>query len=96
NFHLYVLLFDFNKMTLDRAQFMINLRMLGIQTQVHYIPVHLQSFYRNNFGYTWGDYPVAEEYYSKCLSIPLYPALTETDAIRICTEIKQLVNKIWD
>jgi perosamine synthetase len=94
NFHLYVLLFDFHHMTLDRAKFMLELRALGIQTQVHYVPVHLQSFYRNNFEYAWGDYPIAEEYYAKCLSIPLYPAMTAIDAMRVYKEISRLVNKI--
>lgn len=49
NFHLYVLLFDFEKIGIDRAQFMLELKRKGIQTQVHYIPVYLQSFYRKRF-----------------------------------------------
>jgi len=90
NFHLYVLLFDFARMNLDRARFMLKLRLRGIQTQVHYIPVHLQSFYRKMFGYKPGDFPIAENYYSKCLSIPLYPTMKRTDAERVVEEICRL------
>ena len=91
NFHLYVLLFDFEKIGIDRAQFMLELKRRGIQTQVHYIPVHLQSFYRKRFGTNWGDCPNAEKYYSKCLSIPLYPDMTQEDVKRVIREITIVV-----
>lgn len=93
NFHLYVLLFDFEKIDIDRAQFMLELKRRGIQTQVHYIPVHLQSFYRRRFGTNWGDCPNAEKYYSKCLSIPLYPTMTDQDVKRVIDEIEDTIRK---
>jgi dTDP-4-amino-4,6-dideoxygalactose transaminase len=89
NFHLYVLLFDFEKIGIIRAQFMMELRKLGIQTQVHYIPVHTQPFFQRTFGTGWGDCPVAEAYYQKCLSIPLFPAMTDSD-------VKKVINIIRD
>ncbi|MFA5903079.1 MAG: UDP-4-amino-4,6-dideoxy-N-acetyl-beta-L-altrosamine transaminase [Desulfobacula sp.] len=92
NFHLYILLFDFKKLALDRAQLMLKLRERNIQTQVHYIPVHLQSFYRKTYGYGWGDYPNAEWYYEKCLSIPLFPAMTDEDVKRVFDEINSLTS----
>ncbi|MCR4321629.1 MAG: UDP-4-amino-4,6-dideoxy-N-acetyl-beta-L-altrosamine transaminase [Candidatus Brocadiaceae bacterium] len=93
NLHLYVLLFDFDKIGVNRAQFMLELRSKGIQTQVHYIPVHLQPFYAKHFGTKCGDFPNAEQYYKKCLSIPLYPAMTNKDAERVANEIISLVSK---
>ena len=91
NFHLYVLLFDFEKIGIDRTRFMLELKKRGIQTQVHYIPVHLQSFYRKRFGTNRGDCPNAEKYYSKCLSVPLYPDMTEEDVKRVIREIAVMV-----
>jgi len=91
NFHLYVLLFDFQSMGTHRARFMSNLKEQGIQTQVHYIPVHLQPFYQNNFHTGRGDCSVAEAYYERCLSIPLYPAMTDEDVERVIYEIKERV-----
>ena len=76
NFHLYVLLFDFEQIGIERAKFMNELKLKGIQTQVHYIPVHLQPYFRRNFGTKGGDCPNAEQYYQKCLSIPLYPHMS--------------------
>ena len=93
NFHLYVLLFDFSNIGIDRAQFINELRDKGFYTQVHYIPVHLQHFYRKNFGTDWGDCPNAEAYYDKCLSIPLYPAMTDTNIEDTIRAIKDMLIK---
>lgn len=91
NFHLYVLLIEFERIGIDRDQFMIDLQSRGIQTQVHYIPVHLQPFYKNSFGTTQGDCPNAEQYYQKCLSIPLYPAMTDSQVSKVVMEIRSAV-----
>ncbi|MCG2756936.1 MAG: UDP-4-amino-4,6-dideoxy-N-acetyl-beta-L-altrosamine transaminase [Desulfobacteraceae bacterium] len=91
NFHLYVLLFNFNQIGIDRAQFIIELKKRGIQTQVHYIPVHLQPFYQKNFGTRWGDCRNAEQYYQECLSIPLFPAMNDQDVERVINEITDVV-----
>ncbi|MCX5847505.1 MAG: UDP-4-amino-4,6-dideoxy-N-acetyl-beta-L-altrosamine transaminase [Deltaproteobacteria bacterium] len=93
NFHLYVLLFDFEEIGMDRATFMTKLKGKGIQAQVHYIPVHLQPFYRKHFGTNRGDCPIAENYYTKCLSIPLHPSLTDRHVERVIGEIKNLIGK---
>ena len=90
NFHLYVLLFDFDQIGIQRTEFMNELKSRGVQTQVHYIPVHTQPYYQQNFGTKWGDYPNGEEYYQKCLSIPLFPAMTELDVERVINEITDL------
>jgi len=91
NFHLYVLLFDFEGIGIDRARFMLLLRKKGFYTQVHYIPVHLQHYYRKNFKTDWGDCPNAEDYYKKCLSIPLFPAMTKSEVEETIHEIKNIV-----
>ncbi|MBF0523091.1 MAG: UDP-4-amino-4,6-dideoxy-N-acetyl-beta-L-altrosamine transaminase [Candidatus Omnitrophica bacterium] len=91
NFHLYVLLFDFEKIGLTRAQMMQHLRDNKIYTQVHYIPVYTQPFYRNTFGSRWGDCVEMERYYKKCLSIPLYPAMTESDVQTVFRAIQTIM-----
>lgn len=92
NWHLYVLGIDFSALGIERSYFMLELKEKGIQTQVHYIPVHLQPYYRENFGTSWGDCPRSEEYYKKCLSIPLYPTMTEFDVKKVIDEILLIIN----
>ena len=73
-FHLYVVLLDEALAARRRAVFE-SMRGAGIGVNVHYIPVHQQPYYRA-LGFAPGDFPVAEDYYSRAITIPLFPALT--------------------
>lgn len=63
----------------------------GLGVQVHYIPVHLQPYYREHYHCTEGDFPVSENYYHECLSIPLYPKMTDEDVGRVITAVLEAV-----
>ncbi|MFA6081576.1 MAG: UDP-4-amino-4,6-dideoxy-N-acetyl-beta-L-altrosamine transaminase [Patescibacteria group bacterium] len=89
-FHLYVLLIDFNKIKKSRKKVMEILFKKGIGTQVHYIPVYLQPYYTKNFGFKQGMCPNAEDYYKKCLSIPLFPSMKNSDVSKVIKSIKEL------
>jgi len=71
-YHLYVAEFE------NRNGLIQHLRNNNIMAQVHYIPVHLMPYYRQ-FGWKEGDMPFAEKYYQHCLSLPIYPTLTEEE-----------------
>lgn len=88
-FHLYVLKINFSKINKTRKQVMDLLKSKNIGTQVHYIPVYLQEYYKNNFNYKIGDFPKAERYYEQALSIPLYPMMTDKDVEYV---IKNILN----
>ena len=87
SWHLYVLQIDFEKLGQSRTEVMQQLRARGIGTQVHYIPVHLQPYYRRNYGYGPGKCPVAESYYTRCLSLPLFPGLNDGDVERVVKSV---------
>ncbi|MBK5939389.1 DegT/DnrJ/EryC1/StrS family aminotransferase [Halochromatium roseum] len=72
-----------------RAKTFQALRDADIGVNVHYIPVHTQPDYQR-LGFNLGDYPVAEAYYSRALSLPLFPALTESQQHHIITAIQRL------
>jgi|GEM_PF-132692 len=93
-FHLYVLQIDFDKVGKSRRQIMEELKLKNIGTQVHYIPVHTQPYYQENFGYRWGDFPVAEDYYQHALSIPLYPKMADGDVDYVIKSILELKSEI--
>lgn len=65
-----------------RAGLYGRLHAAGIGVQVHYIPVHLQPYYRKHLGSGWGDLPVTETAYLGLLSLPLFPTLSEGDQER--------------
>jgi dTDP-4-amino-4,6-dideoxygalactose transaminase len=71
-YHLYVVEFE------NRDGLIKHLRNNNIMAQVHYIPVHLMPYYRQ-FGWKDDDMPVAEKYYQHCLSLPIFPTLTNEE-----------------
>ena len=79
-YHLYVIQIE------DRKGLYDFLRTKQIYAQVHYIPVHLMPYYKG-LGSKAGDFPTAEKYYDHCLSIPIYPTLTEEEQEFVISEI---------
>jgi len=87
--HLCSVLIDFAAAGRTRAQVMAALRERGIGTQVHYIPVHLQPYYRRRYGDL--TLPGAEAYYARCLSLPLFPGMADGDAERVAEALAAAV-----
>ncbi len=81
--HLYIALIDFERVGMSRREVMAKLRDRGVGTQVHYIPVHTQPYYVERYGVQ--SLPGAEAFYDRCLSLPLYPAMTDED-VRTVTD----------
>ncbi len=92
-YHLFVVMIDFERFGVTRGQVMNRLREKGIGTQVHYIPLYRQPYYRQCCGADAADYPGAEAYYAQALSIPMYPNLTESDCQIIVTELRNALGK---
>jgi dTDP-4-amino-4,6-dideoxygalactose transaminase len=67
------------------------LRAANIGVNLHYIPVHLQPYYQENFGFKVGNYPEAEAYYSTAISLPMYPDLTEEQQQYIVDSLKSIL-----
>jgi dTDP-4-amino-4,6-dideoxygalactose transaminase len=63
----------------DRAAFVERLRSSDVATSVHFIPLHLQSHFRNRYGYGPGDFPNAEAAYSQIVSLPIFPGMTDAE-----------------
>jgi UDP-4-amino-4,6-dideoxy-N-acetyl-beta-L-altrosamine transaminase len=63
----------------------------NIFTQIHYIPTHLMPYYKQ-FGWKIGDMPIAEAYYESCISLPMFPTLTETEQDFVINKIKEFYN----
>jgi UDP-4-amino-4,6-dideoxy-N-acetyl-beta-L-altrosamine transaminase len=79
--HLLIALIDFTAVGMTRKAVMDALRSKGIGTQVHYIPVHQQPYYRSRYGEI--DLPGADAYYARCLSLPLFAGMADGDVDRV-------------
>jgi UDP-4-amino-4,6-dideoxy-N-acetyl-beta-L-altrosamine transaminase len=74
--HLYPILLDQGQVNKSREQVFKELRASGIGVNVHYIPVHMQPYYKDR-GFKKGDFPKSENYYKSVISIPLFQSLTK-------------------
>jgi perosamine synthetase len=89
-YHLYPLQINFSGLKVSKVEIYEQLRSKGINCQVHYIPVHLQPYYMSRYGFKAGDYPIAERFYERELSIPMYPGLGQDDVEYISSTIKSV------
>jgi UDP-4-amino-4,6-dideoxy-N-acetyl-beta-L-altrosamine transaminase len=90
--HLYVVLFDFDALRMTRNDVMDRLRARGIGSQVHYMPVYRHPLYAERYRIDPADFPEAERYYASCLSLPLYPGLTDEDVEHVIGAVTELVS----
>jgi UDP-4-amino-4,6-dideoxy-N-acetyl-beta-L-altrosamine transaminase len=74
SFHLYVIRLKLDEISISHKNAFSKLRERGVGVNLHYIPVHLQPYYRD-MGFQFGDFPESEKYYSEAMSIPLYPTM---------------------
>jgi dTDP-4-amino-4,6-dideoxygalactose transaminase len=81
--HLYVLRLRTNSLGIDRSRFIELLKGRGVGSSVHCIPLNTMAFYQKTYGYRTGDFPVAEDVYSRCLSLPIFPAMSSEDVVHV-------------
>lgn len=91
-YHLYAVRLNQDALSIDRGEFIDELKRLNIGTSVHFIPVHLHPFYREYFGYERGDLPQAESLYDNIISLPLYPAMSEQDVNDVIEAVQQIAS----
>jgi len=89
--HLFPVLLD---KKIDRITFMQELKQKGIQTSIHYLPVHRLYYYRKNYPQKPGTLPVSEKIGTREVSLPLHPRMSEEDVLFICKQIKKILSRL--
>jgi dTDP-4-amino-4,6-dideoxygalactose transaminase len=91
--HLYVVQLNLERLSIDRARFINELKIRNIGASVHFIPVHMHAYYRDKYGYKPADFPVALRSYERIVSLPLYPRLTDGDVRDVIGAVTDIVRK---
>jgi dTDP-4-amino-4,6-dideoxygalactose transaminase len=92
-YHLYPIRLAADRLSINRAQFMEELRRRRIGSSVHFIPLHRHSYYQKTYGYSSNQFPVAERVYSFLLSLPLYPVMSNTDVADVIEAVRAIVHE---
>jgi perosamine synthetase len=90
--HLYVIRIKPEKWKISRSELINKLNEFGIGTSVHFIPIHMHSYYQKKYGYKPEDFPVAKKLSESVISLPLYPSLQNEDVDYIVETLQYL----WD
>ena len=88
--HLYPIRLNLGRLSATREQIFRALRAENIGVNVHYIPVHLQAYYRGRFGYRGGEYPVAENAYERLISLPMFHGMTDEDVGDVISAVEKV------
>lgn len=92
SWHLYLLRLHLDRLGIGRDEFVDRLGRAGIGTSVHFIPLHLHSYYRAQYGYVPSDYPRAHAEYARVVSLPIYSAMSDDDVARVVNAVRSVSN----
>lgn len=94
SWHLYVLQLDLAVISVGRDKFIELMVEQGIGTSVHFIPLHLHPYWRDTYHYKADDFPVALDVYSRAVSLPIYPKMTDSDVERVIQSVQTVCQQI--
>lgn len=89
--HLYVIRLELERLEIGRDEFIELMTGEGIGTSVHFIPLHIQPYWRERYGFRPEDFPVAFEGYRRAVSLPIYPGMTGFDVERVVAAVKRIL-----
>jgi dTDP-4-amino-4,6-dideoxygalactose transaminase len=93
SWHLYVMRLKVDRLRIDRAQFITELKRRGIGASVHWMPLHLHPYYREKYGYRPQDFPQATALFNEIVSLPLFPDLSEADIAYITESVREIITQ---
>jgi len=91
-FHIYPIQLCSEILKATRKEIFDSLRAENIGVNVHYMPLHLHPFYQHTFGYRVGDYPKAELYYERAITLPIFPAMSDKDIEDVITAVQKVIS----
>jgi perosamine synthetase len=91
SWHLYVLRLKLDRLNIDRAAVIDELKQAGITTSVHWLPLHMHPYYREKYGYVPNDLPVAASLYPEIITLPLFPDMTEEQVSYVSHTLKSVL-----
>jgi UDP-4-amino-4,6-dideoxy-N-acetyl-beta-L-altrosamine transaminase len=90
-YHIYIIQLQLEKLRADRKAIFDAFRAENIGVQVHYIPIHYHPYYQRHCGYKKGDFPNAERYYERAITLPLFPKMTNQDIEDVIDAVHKII-----
>jgi perosamine synthetase len=93
SYHLYVIRLKLDRLQINRATVIAELKRAGIATSVHWLPLHMHHYYRERYHYHVDDLPQAAALYPEIISLPLFPSMTEGDVTYVCESLRNILTR---
>lgn len=90
SWHLYVIQLELESLTIDRAQFIERMAEQGVGCSVHFIPLHMQPYWRDRYQLRPEDFPVATDVYSRAVSLPIYTRMSDEQVERVVGAVQSI------
>jgi len=90
SFHLFPLLIRFDKININKQEIFRSFLRKGIKLQVHYVPIHLQPFYKKNFRIKRSELRNSEEFFKREISIPIFPGIKKKELFKVINALKKI------
>jgi len=90
SYHLYIIRLDLNRLSSSHHDIFCSLRDSGIGVNIHYIPIHLQPYYKN-LGFQEGDFPNAETFYKEAISLPIFPTISDQSLKKVVNQLTKIL-----
>ncbi|MFC1628595.1 DegT/DnrJ/EryC1/StrS family aminotransferase [Gemmatimonadota bacterium] len=91
--HLYVILLELDRLNINRDRFIELMSEAGIGTSVHFIPLHVQPYWRDRYELQPDDFPVSSDIYRRAVSLPIYPRMTDDDIERVIAAVTGIASE---
>lgn len=91
SWHLYVIQLEFESLNITRDRFIELMSEEGVGTSVHFIPLHIQPYWRDRYNLKPEDFPVAYDVYKRAVSLPIYPKMTDDDVERVIKAVRKIL-----
>ena len=93
SYHLYPVELNLNKLTINRTQFIDELKEKGIGVSVHFIPLYRHPYYQKTFNLKLEDYPVSESIYPGIITLPIWPGMKISQIEQVIDNVNSLMKK---
>jgi dTDP-4-amino-4,6-dideoxygalactose transaminase len=91
--HLYVIQLELESLTIDRAQFIELMAGQGVGCSVHFIPLHMQPYWRDRYQLRPESFPVATDVYHRAVSLPIYTRMSDEEVARVINAVKSIAGR---
>ena len=91
--HVYAIRLNLDRLTINRSRFIAELRQRNIGSSVHFIPIHIHPYYRDKYGFTPDQFPIAYGAYQRLVSLPLSPKFSDGDVADVIEAVGDILEQ---